>query len=166
MAGGRPTDYTEELGDLIAGLIKAGKTMQEICSLESMPCRSTYYVWLKEHPEFMDKCKQAELESADSLYQDGLKELLELPKTKCWEDANGKVFSDEEVKMLSAQEKAALGLEKIGLSSELVARGKAIYEAKKHFAAIRNPNKYSEKRRVQHEGSVDIKMFLDGLEDE
>ena len=166
MAGGRPTNYTPELGALIADLIKMGKTIGEICSLDSMPCTTTYYEWQAKHTEFTDKCNVAEKESADALYQDGLRELTDLPKVRAWQDQAGNMYSDEEYKELTFDERKVLSLDKVGLSSELVARGKAIYEAKKHFAAIRNPEKYSEKRQLKIENTSTVKLWLDGLDDE
>lgn len=163
---GRPTDYNEDVADTICSLIKMGKTIDEICSLDSMPCRSTYYIWQKEYADFMDKCNDAETKSADAIYQNGLREVQELPRVKAWQDENGQLFSDDQVKELTAMDKSTMGLEKVGLSSELVARAKLIMDTAKHFAAIRNPDKYSEKRQVQVNGNIAVKSFLAGLEDE
>ena len=166
MAGGRPTDYNDAVAELFVELIKAGKTIDEICALDSMPCMSSYYVWRKEYPEFMEKCQEADVISADALMLRGVKEVYELPRVRMWEDDNGVTYSDEQVKELSAMEKASMGLTKIGLSSELVSRAKTIFDVSKHLAAIRNPEKYSEKRQIKMEVNNTVKLWLDGLDDE
>ena len=166
MAGGRPTNYTEQLGDIIADLIKMGKTIDEICSLDSMPCSTTFYEWKTKHKGFAEKCQESDVISADAMMMRGMKEVFELPRVRMWEDENGTTYSDDQVKELSAQEKASMGLTKIGLSSELVSRAKLINDATRHLAAIRNPEKYSEKRQIKMEVNSRTKLFLDGLDDE
>lgn len=161
---GRPTVYNEQLADIISDLIRVGKTLNEICSLDSMPCVATLYTWRDMYPDFLEKCQKAEDDSADALYLRGLTEILNTPRVRAWEDENGKLYSDEEVKILSKEDKDLLGLTKVGLSSELVSRNKAIYDACKHFAAIRNPEKYSEKRQLKISMAKEEKDFLDTLE--
>jgi hypothetical protein len=58
MAGGRPTDYTSELADLICERL-ATESMLKICMDPEMPAQRTIYNWLLRHPEFMLKYREA-----------------------------------------------------------------------------------------------------------
>ncbi len=46
MAGGRPAEYTQEIGDYICEQIAQGKSLNSICKKDSMPNDSTVYRWL------------------------------------------------------------------------------------------------------------------------
>jgi len=49
---GRPTDYTEDLGNLICDLLADGKTLTEICKDDDMPHRVTVLRWCRKYPDF------------------------------------------------------------------------------------------------------------------
>ena len=57
---GRPSGYSEEVGERIAALMMAGWSLIRICSMEEYPAESTVYGWLaqKEHP-FLEKYTRA-----------------------------------------------------------------------------------------------------------
>lgn len=62
---GRPTDYTDELGDKIADLIASDHTLRQIESLEGMPSKSTICRWLGKFETFKTKCAGAREVQAD-----------------------------------------------------------------------------------------------------
>jgi len=43
---GRPSKYTEKLGDLICALLAEGKSLRTICALKEMPHLSTVLLWV------------------------------------------------------------------------------------------------------------------------
>ena len=45
-AGGRPTNFNQEIGDLICSRIMEGESVHKICKQEDMPARSTLNSWL------------------------------------------------------------------------------------------------------------------------
>ena len=47
--GGRPTDYTPQLRDIICGLLAQGKTLRAVCRMDGMPERQTIYNWLTKN---------------------------------------------------------------------------------------------------------------------
>jgi hypothetical protein len=67
--GGRPTDYTKELGDAICAELAGGKSLKRICEKKEMPSRQTVYSWLRL-PEFLDNYTRAKDDSADALADD------------------------------------------------------------------------------------------------
>ena len=72
MAGGRPTKYTENLGDLICEGISNRKSLVKICVPESMPAVRTVYYWLREHQEFLQNYELAKEDQAHNLVEDAL----------------------------------------------------------------------------------------------
>lgn len=72
MAGGRPTDYSLELIDLICQRLASGESMRSISRDEDMPAMSTLFKWLREHEEFSQQYTKAKEESADALVEDML----------------------------------------------------------------------------------------------
>lgn len=66
----RPEDYTPEIGDRICSRLSAGEGVVSICKDEDMPGRTTFYRWLRVHPEFMANYVAAKEESADAMLED------------------------------------------------------------------------------------------------
>jgi hypothetical protein len=65
MTVGRPTDYTEELGDAICAEIALGRSLVKICEDEGMPVTQSVYRWRRLHPEFSDNYAHAREDAAD-----------------------------------------------------------------------------------------------------
>jgi hypothetical protein len=64
--GGRPTGYTEEIGDEICARVLAGETINEICAGQDMPPVRTLYGWLKQVPAFEQAYARARAESGQA----------------------------------------------------------------------------------------------------
>lgn len=64
---GRPTDYSNEIADLICERIADGESLRSICSDESMPCRATVFRWLGLDKAFSDQYARAKEEQAELL---------------------------------------------------------------------------------------------------
>ena len=67
MAGGRPTDYTQELADKICDGLSDGKSLRTVCKEEDMPDKSTVFRWLRTYKEFQDQYTRAKEEATDAL---------------------------------------------------------------------------------------------------
>jgi hypothetical protein len=76
MAGGRPTDYTEALGDKICDQLTQGMSLVKICKADAMPATVTIYKWLREHPEFANNYARARDNQAD-YYADEILEIAD-----------------------------------------------------------------------------------------
>lgn len=62
---GRPTVFTDELGDEICQGIASGISLVKICSAENMPTPATVYRWLRIHTDFCDNYTRAREDQAD-----------------------------------------------------------------------------------------------------
>ena len=62
---GRPTDYTEDLADEICSRISEGRSVHSICKDKDMPSRPTFYKWLADHDQFLNKYNAATEQRAD-----------------------------------------------------------------------------------------------------
>lgn len=76
MPAGRPTDYTEELGDLICDRLTQGESLVRICKDADMPATVSIYKWLREHEEFANNYARARDNQAD-YYEDEIKEIAD-----------------------------------------------------------------------------------------
>jgi len=65
MPGGRPTDYTEDLGDLICEGIAAGRPLVKICEADHMPEVRSVYRWRRLFIEFSQNYAHAREDAAD-----------------------------------------------------------------------------------------------------
>ena len=73
MAGGRPTLYTAELGDLICEGVARKTPLAKLCdSDDKMPACRTVYGWLRIHKEFMHNYTRAKEDQADYLVEEAL----------------------------------------------------------------------------------------------
>lgn len=59
MPAGRPSKYRKETGELICALLGRGKSLMEICELDSMPTRETVYNWLQKDKDFFNAYARA-----------------------------------------------------------------------------------------------------------
>lgn len=65
MPAGRPTDYNNEIAELICERIASGESLNRICKDEDMPDDSTFYRWKEKHEELRDKYARAREQQAD-----------------------------------------------------------------------------------------------------
>lgn len=70
MAGGRPTLYTEDLGDEICAGIANALPLAKICKADNMPTERTVYRWRRKFPEFCQNYARAREDQADKLVDD------------------------------------------------------------------------------------------------
>jgi hypothetical protein len=64
---GRPTKYTEELVERFCEEIINGCSVHEICSRPGWPSEATFYNWLQDHEDFLEKYRIARELQADLL---------------------------------------------------------------------------------------------------
>jgi len=66
MPTGRPSDYTEELADLICEAVASGGALYRMCAeRDDLPAERTIYQWLEKHPSFAQKYARARERQAD-----------------------------------------------------------------------------------------------------
>jgi hypothetical protein len=66
MPAGRPTDYGDEVVDLICSRLAIGESLNRICKDADMPAMSTVFGWLSKHPEFLEKYTRAREAQAET----------------------------------------------------------------------------------------------------
>lgn len=66
MPAGRPTDYGDEVVDLICSRLAVGESLNRICKDADMPAMSTVFGWLSKHPEFLEKYTRAREAQAET----------------------------------------------------------------------------------------------------
>lgn len=69
-AGGRPTDYTQELADKICEELAEGVSLRTVCVAEAMPAARTVFRWLRTNEQFCQQYARAKQESADAMAED------------------------------------------------------------------------------------------------
>ncbi|MBQ0707851.1 terminase small subunit protein [Ochrobactrum sp. AP1BH01-1] len=133
---GRPSDYTQEVADLICERIADGESLRTICDDQGMPSRTTVFKWLSRFNEFADQYARAREAQADTLFDeilsiadDGRNDWME--KTNKDGEVIGEVFNKEAVQRSSLR-----------------------VEARKWMAGKLRPKKYSEKLDLNVSGSL------------
>ena len=66
MTIGRPTDYSEDLADVICEQIADGDSLRSICKNDAMPNRATVFRWLAKNKSFSDQYARAREDQAES----------------------------------------------------------------------------------------------------
>jgi hypothetical protein len=67
---GRPSIFTQELGDKICEQLALGISMRTVCLAEEMPSIATVFSWIRTKPEFQAQYARAKEESADAMAED------------------------------------------------------------------------------------------------
>lgn len=62
---GRPSIFSDDLGDEICEGIASGKSLVSICASDSMPNPATVYRWLRMHDDFRGNYERAREDQAD-----------------------------------------------------------------------------------------------------
>lgn len=127
---GRPSDYREELAELICDRIADGESLKAICADESMPGRSTVFRWLATHETFRDMYAHAREEQAETL-ADEIVGISDERETRVVMDGEGDAV--------------------VVFDSTAVARNRLRVDARKWVAAKLKPRKYGDK--IQQEVS-------------
>ena len=67
---GRPTDYSQELADLICSQLSEGISLRTVCIAEDMPSARTVFRWLRDKEDFCQQYARAKEESADAMAEE------------------------------------------------------------------------------------------------
>lgn len=79
MAGGRPADYTDEIGDRICEELAKGRSLNAICKVEGMPDDSTVYRWiLATHNTDLDQFRDKYALAREIQYQRMADEIVDI----------------------------------------------------------------------------------------
>jgi hypothetical protein len=138
---GRPTDYTEELADLICERLSIGESMRSIARDEDMPAMSTLFKWLRVHPGFTEQYDRAKVESADAMSEDCLDISDNIDGAPVMVDGVPLVVEGEIVKTID---------------SVSVQHAKLKVDTRKWLMSKMKPKKYGDKITTEHTGNIGL----------
>lgn len=118
----RPSDYTQEVADLICERISQGESLRTICADDGLPNKATVFRWLAAHTEFRDQYARAREAQADALAEEIL-DIADDGSNDTYVDENGNSRTDHEV----------------------VARSRLRVDARKWLASKMAPKRYGDK---------------------
>lgn len=127
--GGRPTDYNQEIADLICEKLSDGISLREICQADDMPARATVFRWLGLHKEFSDQYARAKEEQAEALAD----EIVAIA-----DDKTGDTVVTDDGREIA--------------NSEFIARSRLRVDARKWVASKLKPKKYGDKVQTEVSG--------------
>ena len=130
----RPSDYSEEIADLICERMVCGKedkpeSLREICREKGMPSLGTVMRWLAKHPEFREQYR-ATREAQTEIHHE---EIIEI-SDNCTDD----------VQMLLGEEGEGLGR----INHSAIARAKLQVDTRKWIMSRMAPKKYGDKTLI------------------
>lgn len=143
MAGGRPTDYNDDISvKICAEIATTSKSLRTICDQDGFPSVGSVLTWLNKHPEFLAQYTRAKQEQADYLVEemidiadDGSNDLMTIVK------------GDVEYTMEN---------------KEVTNRSKLRVETRKWVASKLKPKKYGEKLDLNvAQQPTDLSAFSD-----
>jgi len=93
---GRPSDFTQELADLICQTMAEGNSLRAVCREKGMPAVSTVCRWLAEKPAFQEQYARARESMADTMFEE-LLEIADDSSGDYTDTPNGQKFNGENV---------------------------------------------------------------------
>jgi frataxin-like iron-binding protein CyaY len=123
---GRPSGYTQEIGDSICDRLAEGESLRSICRDDAMPAMSTVFRWLATDESFAEQYARAREEQADALAD----EIVAIADES---DVATKVDGEQVT---------------LALDATAIARNRLRVDARKWVAAKLKPRKYGDK--IQH----------------
>lgn len=130
---GRPSDYCEEIADLICERISDGESLRGICSESEMPNKSTVFKWLSIHKSFADQYARAREAQAETM-ADEILSIADNGENDTYLDEDGNARTNHDV----------------------IARSRLRVDSRKWLASKLLPKKYGD-RLIQEHGGIDGK---------
>ena len=138
MPGGRPTKYTNELGDKICESIAKGISLAKMCKQKDMPEPRSVYRWRREIEEFSHNYDKAREDQADYMVE----EILDIADN----DVETPVIVDGVPIMVDG--KVVMTKDAVGVS-----HAKLRVDTRKWAASKFKPNRYADKVQQEISGA-------------
>jgi len=168
---GRPTDYADELADIICEKIITGLSVRKIGDMEDMPCEDSIYTWLSQHEYFSEKYEK-DCQHRTNKFMEECVELADtLSDGVTFLGLDGRLYERIEVLQLTVQERAEAGLVAIGLTTELINKRKLQIETRMKAAARMHRKKWGDRSEVDvttkgeklPAGGLDAEILADAM---
>jgi len=136
---GRPSDFSQDIADVICERIANGESVRQICSDPEMPCMTSVFNWLRKHEDFVKQYARAKEAQVEALGED----LLDIADdgTNDWMTRK---FGDQEVEVVN---------------NEAIQRSKLRVDTRKWLMSKLAPKKYGDKLDLNHGGSVGLNLI-------
>ena len=148
---GRPTIYTDALGDFICERLMDGDSLKAICSADDMPHRSTVFRWIVADETFRDMYARAREEQAETM-ADEIVSIADEECTTVRADKHPGAKADDES-----------GNVEVVFDATAVARNRLRVDARKWVAAKLKPKKYGDKVQTEISGSLAVQTHEEWL---
>lgn len=122
MTAGRPSEYSDEVADVICNRLVEGESLRRICMGDDMPSAAAVFRWLASNERFREQYACAREAQADT-YADEIVDIAD-------DGANDYMGEDEKY------------------NGDAVARSKLRVDARKWVASKLKPKKYGDKQLV------------------
>lgn len=145
MAGGLPSEFTQDMADKICDRLALGESLRSITADEAMPASSTVFKWLNQYPEFAEQYARAREAQADTLFD----EMLDIADdgSNDWMESHSK-------------EGENIGWRENG---EAIRRSQLRIDARKWMAGKLRPKKYGDAAMVKLADANGEKIPLDDV---
>ena len=150
MPAGRPSEYTQEIADVICEQLARGDSMRKVCEADDVPAMSTVFRWLRERDEFRQQYETAKDEAADVMVEE-INEIADnstndyiIHLAAAIEKKPVDEWTEEDIKVLA-----------IKAAPENIQRSRLRVDARKWTASKLKPKKYGDKTVLKHTGDRD-----------
>ena len=137
---GRPSGYTQEIGDSICDRLANGESLRYICSGDGMPSQSMVFRWLASNEMFREQYTRAREAQADVLADETL--AIADDGRNDWMERHGKDDAGWQ------------------FNGEAVARSRLRVEARKWFASKLLPKKYGDRTTLAGDAENPLAVTL------
>lgn len=137
---GRPSDFRQEIADIICERLADGESLRTICDADDMPNRATVFRWLARHKEFSDQYARAKEEQADSIFD----EVLDIADNSRndWMEKRG----EDDAGWV--------------LNGDHIQRARLRIDARKWMAGKLRPKKYGEKLEISGDAESPLQVVI------
>lgn len=131
--GGRPSTYTDELGDLICSLMSDGESLRKICQLPDMPTTSTVFLWLSKGDRGVEEYIK---------FSDQYREAIDR-RTEYWAEETIDISDDSDADYIFTDDGKRV------TNSEAIARSRLRVDTRKWLMGKLKSKKYGEKQAIE-----------------
>jgi len=160
MPAGRPSDYTQELADVICEQLARGDSMRKVCEADNVPAMSTVFRWLRQQDEFRQQYEVAKDEAADVMVEE-INEIAD-NSTNDYVTVLADAIEEKPASEWTAEDIHVLAIK---AAPEAIQRSRLRVDARKWTASKLKPKKYGDKTSHEHAGldggAIDMKWTVE-----
>lgn len=140
---GRPSDFTQEIADVICERIAEGESLRAICIEDGLPSKTSVFRWLVSNESFRDQYACAREMQAEG-YAEEIVKIADTP-----------VIGTKTVDKPTGIETT---------TGDMVERSKLQIDTRKWIASKLLAKKYGDRQQVEHTGKVTLESLILGAD--